>query len=35
MTPGSMGNVVTIGKLIANVCNCAGKHEIQILNQPY
>ena len=34
MTPGRAGNVVTIGKLIANVCNHLGKHEIESLNLP-
>ena len=29
-----MGNVVTIGKLIANVSNHLGKHEIENLNLP-
>ena len=34
MTLGNMRNVATIGKLIANVFNRVGKHEIENLDLP-
>jgi hypothetical protein len=34
MTLRCAGNVVAIGKLIANGCNHMGKHEIESLNLP-
>jgi hypothetical protein len=34
MTLRRAGNVVALGKLIANVCNRVGKHENENLNLP-